>query len=127
MHRSRLVGILIDTPAADTAAEVDFWSAALGVTAFPAPGEEQFTVLDGAVPGFLTVVQAVEDGAPRYHVDIETDDLAAEVARLRALGAEPVSGWKEAHTLRTPGGHVFCVVPVHSDPETFARSARTWP
>ncbi|OLF19321.1 glyoxalase/bleomycin resistance/dioxygenase family protein [Actinophytocola xanthii] len=99
----------------------------MGVPAFPAPGEEQFTVLDRAVPDLFTVVQAVEDGPPRYHVDIETDDLEAEVARLTALGAERVSGWKEAHTLRTPAGHMLCVVPVHSDPETFARLARTWP
>lgn len=126
MHRSRLVGILIDTPAAQAGASAEFWSAALGVPAHPAPGEEQFTILSRAVPGLFTVVQAV-DGAPRYHLDIETDDLAAEVARLTALGAEPVSRWQDAHTLRAPGGHLFCVVPVHSDPETFAREARTWP
>jgi Glyoxalase-like domain len=90
MHRSRLAGILIDTPAAQSAAAAGFWSAALGVAARPAPGEEQFTVLSGAVPGIFTVIQAVDD-APRYHLDIETDDLAAEVARLTALGAEPVS------------------------------------
>ncbi|NKZ04496.1 VOC family protein [Actinomadura latina] len=126
MHRSRLVGILIDTPAAQAGAAADFWSAALGGQAFPAPGEEQFTVVAGAVAGLFTVVQAVDD-APRYHLDIETDDLAAEVARLTALGAEPVSSWQEAHTLRAPGGHLLCVVPVHSDPETFANSARTWP
>jgi hypothetical protein len=126
MHRSRLVGILIDTPAAQAGAAADFWSAALGSPAHPAPGEEQFTVLAGAVPDFFTVIQAVDD-APRYHVDIETDDLAAEVARLTALGAEPVSGWQDAHTLRAPGGHLFCVVPVHSKPETFAATARTWP
>jgi len=58
--------------------------------------------------------------APRYHLDIETDDLAADVARLTALGAEPVCRWQDAHTLRAPGGHLCCVVPVHS-------SARTWP
>jgi len=126
VHRSRLVGILIDTPAAQVDAAVDFWSAALGATAYPAPGEEQFTVLIDAAPGLFTVVQAVED-APRYHVDIETDDLAAEVARLTALGAELVTRWKDAFTMRAPGGHLLCVVPVHSDPETFANSARTWP
>jgi hypothetical protein len=126
MHRSRLVGILIDTPVSHVGAAADFWSAALGVPARPVPGEEQFTVLGGAVPDFFTVIQAVDD-APRYHVDIETDDLAAEVARLTALGAEPVTTWQDAHTLRAPGGHLFCVVPVHSDPETFARSARIWP
>jgi Glyoxalase-like domain len=126
MHRSRLVGILIDAPASQAGAAADFWSAALGASAHPAPGQEQFTVLVGAIPDLFTVVQAV-DGAPRYHVDIETDDLAAEVARLTALGAEPVSSWQDAHTLRAPGGHLFCVVPVHSSPETFASSARTWP
>ncbi|HET9143101.1 VOC family protein [Actinophytocola sp.] len=126
MHRSRLVGILIDTPAEQAGAATEFWSAALGAPAYPAPGEEQFTVLVGAAPRLLTVVQAVGDG-PRYHLDIETDDLAAEVARLTALGAEPVAQWQEAHTLRAPGGHLLCVVPVHSDPETFAGNARTWP
>lgn len=126
MHRSRLVGILMDTPVDQVAAATDFWSAALGGEAYPAPGEEQFTVLLGAVPDLFTVVQAVDD-APRYHVDIETDDLDAEVARLTALGAEPVTRWQDAHTLRAPGGHLLCVVPVHSDPETFARLARTWP
>jgi hypothetical protein len=126
MHRSRLVGILIDTPAAQVDAAVNFWSAALGAQPYPAPGEEQFTALIGGAPGLFTVVQAVDD-APRYHVDIETDDLAAEVARLTALGAELVTRWKDAFTLRSPGGHLLCVVPVHSDPETFASSARTWP
>jgi hypothetical protein len=126
MHRSRLVGILIDTPATQVGAEVDFWSAALGVPSYPAPGEDQYTVLSDAVPSLLTVIQAVDD-APRYHLDIETDDLVAEVARLTALGAEPVARWQDAHTLRTPGGHLLCVVPVHSDPETFASSARNWP
>src|SRR5262245_59010056 len=89
MHRSRLVGILIDTPAVHVDAAVDFWSAALGAQAYPAPGEEQFTVLIDGAPGLFTVVQAVDD-APRYHVDIETDDLEAEVARLTALGADPL-------------------------------------
>jgi hypothetical protein len=125
MHRSRLVGILIDTPATQVGAEVDFWSAALGGSTYPAPGEEQFTVLIDAVPGLFTVVQAVDD-APRYHLDIETDDLEAEVARLTALGAEQVGRWKDAFHMRSPGGHLLCVVPVHSDPETFAGSARTW-
>ncbi len=89
-------------------------------------GEEQFTALDGAIPGLIVDIQAVDDEA-RYHVDIETDDVSAEVARLTALGAKLVSSWLECHTLRAPGGHLLCVVPVHSDPETFQRLARTWP
>jgi glyoxalase superfamily protein len=126
VHRSRLYGIFIDTPAPQAGAAADFWSAVLGAPARPVAGEEQFTALDGALPGLVVDVQAVDD-APRYHVDIETDDVAAEVARLTALGAEPVSRWLDCHTLRAPGGHLLCVVPVHSDPEVFAASARTWP
>jgi hypothetical protein len=124
MHRSRVLGILIDTPTAQVDAAVDFWSAALGVTA-QRGAHEQYTGLRGAIPGLHTVIQAVDD-APRYHLDIETDDLAAEVARLTALGAEPVSRWEDAFVLRAPGGHLLCVVPLHDDPETFASSARTW-
>ncbi|KDO10672.1 VOC family protein [Amycolatopsis mediterranei] len=126
MHRSRLFGIFIDTPAAEAGSAAGFWSAALGVPARSVVGEEQFTALDGAIPGLIVDIQAVDD-EPRYHVDIETDDVSAEVARLTALGAKPVSRWLECHTLRAPGGHLLCVVPVHSDPETFHRLARTWP
>ena len=55
-------------------------------------------------------VQSVDDTA-RYHIDIETDDLAAEVARLTGLGATPVSQWLDCHVLRAPGGHLLCVIP----------------
>lgn len=127
MHRSRLVGVVFDTPVAQVGAEVDFWSAALGTPTYSPPSEEQFTALVGAVPDFFTVVQAVGDDPPRYHVDIETDNLTAEVARLTALGAESLTRWKDALVMRSPGGHLLCVVPVHSDPETFARTAHTWP
>ncbi|RAS71295.1 hypothetical protein C8D87_1011596 [Lentzea atacamensis] len=89
-------------------------------------GEEQFTALDGAVPGLTVDIQAIDE-APRCHVDIETDDVAAEVARLTAPGAEPVSRWLECHALRAPGGHLLRVVLAHSDPETFRKLARTWP
>ncbi|MDM7854556.1 VOC family protein [Cellulomonas alba] len=126
MHRSRLVGILFDTPAEHAEGEVGFWAGALGTSTYSPPDETQFTALVGAVPDFFTVVQAVGDDAPRYHVDIETDDLAAEVARLTALGAVSVGRWKDAFTMRSPGGHLLCVVPVHSDPQTFARVARVW-
>jgi hypothetical protein len=126
VHRSRLFGIFIDTPAAEAGSAAGFWSAALGVPARSVVGEEQFTALDGAIPGLIVDIQAVDD-EPRYHVDIETDDVSAEVARLTALGAKLVSRWLECHTLRAPGGHLLCVVPVHSEPETFHRLARTWP
>ena len=50
-----------------------------------------------------------------------------ETARLLALGAVQVSQWLECHVLRAPGGHLLCVIPVHSDPGAFKAQATTWP
>lgn len=124
-HRSRLSTILIDAPSAEAPAAAAFWSTALGVAATPVAGEEQFTGLRGALPDLALAVQAV-DGPARYHVDIETDDVDAETERLVALGAVEIGRWLECRTLRAPGGHLVCVIPCHSDPETFQRLSRLW-
>ena len=100
-------------------------AAALGAPTSSPPGEPQFQTLHESVPGLVVAVQSVDDAA-RYHVDIETDDVAAEVQRLTELGAVEVSSWQGCRTLAVPGGHLLCVIPVHSDPETFARLAQTW-
>jgi hypothetical protein len=126
MHQSRVYALLIDTPEAEAAPAAAFWSAALDATARPVPQEPQFTPLHQALPGLVTAVQAVDD-APRFHLDIETDNVEAETARLLALGAEPVSQWLECRVLQAPGGHLLCVIPVHSDPGAFKAHATTWP
>lgn len=125
MHRSRLSTLLIDVPAHEATRSAAFWSAALGAPARPTD-EPQFTDLPGAVPGLVTSVQAIA-GQARYHVDIETDDVDAEVARLVDLGATEESSWQGCRTLRAPGGHLLCVIPVHSEPHDFDRHAHTWP
>jgi hypothetical protein len=38
-----------------------------------------------------------------------------------------VSRWLECRTLRVPGGHLVCVIPVHSDVAEFEASAHVWP
>ncbi|KUL48838.1 VOC family protein [Streptomyces antimycoticus] len=126
MHRSRVYAVLIDAPKADAARATAFWSAALGVTAEPFAPEPQFTTLHEALPGLVTAVQAVDD-APRIHLDFETDDVEAETARLLALGAEQIAQWQECRVLRVPGGHVMCVLPLETDPETFRAQANVWP
>jgi hypothetical protein len=81
--------------------------------------------LPHAVPGLVTAVQAVDDAA-RYHLDIETDDVEAETARLVALGAVERSRWLDCRTLEVPGGQLVCVIPLHSDPDEFHRAAHLW-
>ncbi|MGN9775476.1 VOC family protein [Micromonospora sp. H33] len=126
MHRSRVYALIIDTPSAEADAATAFWSAALGATAAPYAPEPQFTDLHGALPGLITAVQSVDD-APRFHLDIETDDVEAETARLTALGATQVARWQECRVLRAPGGHLLCVLPQESAPEVFDAEAKTWP
>jgi len=125
VHRSRLSTLLIDVPGDAAPAAATFWSAALGVPAQPVAGEEQFTGLPGALPDLVLAVQSVDD-EHRYHIDIETDDVEAETARLIGLGAVELSRWLGCRTLRAPGGHLLCVIPQHSDPATFERHSRVW-
>ncbi|MFE3738292.1 VOC family protein [Streptomyces sp. NPDC059096] len=127
MHRSRVYAVIIDVPRSTADRAAEFWAAALGATARPFPPEPRFTTLHRALPGLITAVQAVDDDLPRMHLDFETDDVAAETARLTALGAQEVSRWQECRVLRAPGGHVLCVLPVESDADTFREQATAWP
>ncbi len=71
--------------------------------------------------------QRIGAGTPaRVHLDIETDDVAAEVARVVGLGATVLEERDGYTILEDPGGLVFCVVPVQTG-AAFERDARTWP
>jgi len=127
MHRSRLTALAIDVPEGVHRQEADFWSGALGTGQREDVDGDPYVDLDRRIGGLEVFVQRIGDDAARYHVDIETDDVDAEVARLLALGASEVSRWLDCHVLRAPGGHLLCVIPVHSDPELFAERSRAWP
>jgi Glyoxalase-like domain len=81
----------------------------------------------------LTVVQdATGDekvSKERMHLDLETDDVEAEVQRLEALGATRYDHQQERGfdfwVLRDPWGNEFCVLPPEF-PELLARR-RPWP
>jgi predicted enzyme related to lactoylglutathione lyase len=111
-HFSSLNKIVIDVPAAQHAQELAFWQAATGQ---PLAHYERFPEYHGAVlqDGHLgLLLQRLEDSGPaRVHVDIHTDDLEAEVARLEEAGAtrvRQVNGW---WVMRDPAGLAFCVIP----------------
>jgi hypothetical protein len=126
MHRSRAYAVIIDVPEETDAAATAFWSGVFGTPAVQSADEPQFKTLANAIPDLHTALQTVADQG-RYHIDIETDDVEAEVKRLLGLGATKVSQWLNCHVLRAPGGHLLCVIPVHSDRALFDAQARTWP
>jgi len=110
-HYSRLSKIVIDIPAADHERELAFWRGATGLqlARFERHPEYHGAGLPGQDLGLL--IQRLGDGPGRVHLDIHTDDPAAEIARLEKLGAELVEQVHEWWIMRDPGGLPFCVIP----------------
>src|SRR5712692_2013526 len=110
-HYSRQSKIVIDVPPAGHDRELSFWSAAAGqqlTQGYRYPGYHG-AALHGQDFGLL--IQRLGHGPGRVHLDIRTDDLAAEIARLEGLGAERVQRVRSWWILRDPAGLPFCVVP----------------
>jgi hypothetical protein len=110
-HYSRLFQIVIDVPPAEHDREVAFWSGAVGQLLKQGERYPEYhgAALDGQEFGLL--IQRLGNGPGRVHLDIHTDDLAAEVARLEELGAERVQLVHDWWIMRDPAGLLFCVVP----------------
>jgi hypothetical protein len=109
-HHSALVALVLDSPSPLPEA-LAFWSAALGreIASHDQDGDGRYGELaTGPDEPFLLVPRV--DHAARVHLDIETDDLDAEVARLEALGATRERFLKRWWILKAPTGHRFCVV-----------------
>ena len=112
MHHSRLCALVIDCRVDDLAESARFWSAALGkpLATVDQDGDGRYAELATADDEPIILLQKV-DHESRVHLDIETDDLDAEVARLEQLGAERVAFQRERWwVLQAPSGHRFCVV-----------------
>jgi catechol 2,3-dioxygenase-like lactoylglutathione lyase family enzyme len=123
MHRSRIGVVLIDHSEGHDDA-VTFWARATGAT--PEPDESpEFTLL-GYVGSASLAMQRTGAGTPgRVHLDVETDDVRAELARLTRHGARVVEDHGEHAVLEDPAGLVFCVVPVQTG-QRFEAEATTW-
>jgi len=120
-HRSRLAGFIIDCETDDIEAAARFWSAALGDRSQRKP-EGKYVKLDDQA-GYYAEVQGV-DHPSRVHLDIESDDVPAEVARLERLGARQIATVKTWVVMEAPTGHRFCVVRAQTP--DFEALARTW-
>jgi hypothetical protein len=125
MHRSKLAAALVDVPSELYEREVGFWAHAIGREPEYESDEPDYADFGQVVPGVQLMVQRV--GAPaRVHLDIETDDVEAEVRRLESHGAERVAAVKSWWVMRDPSGLLFCVVRVQTGEEAFDALATTW-
>jgi hypothetical protein len=123
-HYSRLLKVVIDAPPDLHDRELAFWQGALGQEL---PGIYSAEYHGAFLRGhdLMLLMQRLESGAPRVHLDIHTDDLDAEVTRLERLGAErvqKVQGWQ---VMRDPAGLLFCVLPM-SPGELNDENAQRW-
>ncbi len=71
----------------------------------------------------IVELQRVEHDS-RVHLDIETDDIPAEVARLEKLGATVVARPERWVVMQAPSGQRFCVVRVQRP--GFPKNANRW-
>jgi len=120
-HRTRMVQVCVDSPAAAHDREVEFWRSLLDGRFVPSQRPEFAGKWhdDGSPVQLLFQRLDEPEGQVRAHLDHGTDDLDAEVSRLLALGATDVGrgsgGW---HVLRDPAGDLFCAT--RNSPEATA-------
>ncbi len=75
-------------------------------------------------PGQISVQIQRVDHESRVHLDIETDDIEAEVARLEKLGATVDRRLERWVVMKAPSGQRFCVVRVQRD--GFDEDSNSW-
>jgi predicted enzyme related to lactoylglutathione lyase len=125
MHKSKLSGFIIDCQTSDLDGSANFWGNALGMPVRDLPADEaDYKRLEDRQHGLHIEVQTVSHPS-RVHLDIETDDVQAEVARLEKLGAKRIQSVKTWWVMEAPTGQRFCVVRASS--EDFEAKASVWP
>ena len=125
MHHSRLCAVLIDCKTSDIDEAALFWARALGrpVDASHPSTRGDYRMLE-TPPGELIVEIQRVDHESRVHIDIETDDIPAELARLEKLGATVVKQLERWVVMQAPTGQRFCVVRVQRP--DFPTNANYW-
>jgi predicted enzyme related to lactoylglutathione lyase len=110
MHRSRLSTFVIDCNTEDVDEAAAFWSKALGRPMVPPSADSgDYRELTAGKEEPMVLIQKV-DHPSRIHLDIESDNLEAEVERLEALGAKRIGFVKRWWVMEAPTGQRFCVV-----------------
>jgi predicted enzyme related to lactoylglutathione lyase len=125
MHYSRLCAVLIDCRTSDLDAAARFWGEALGRAVDPNHPSSRGNYRMLATPPDEPIVEIQRvDHPSRVHLDIESDDITAEVARLAKLGATVVERLERWVVMEAPTGQRFCVVRVQRP--GFPKNANCW-
>src|SRR5260221_12202956 len=113
MHHSRLCAVLIDCKTEDVDEAARFWGEALGRPVDnDHPGTRgNYRMLETPPDEPIVQIQRVGHDS-RVHLDIETDDIPAEVARLATLGARVVARLERWVVMAAPTGQRSCVARV---------------
>jgi predicted enzyme related to lactoylglutathione lyase len=125
MHHSRLCAVLVDCKTSDVDEAANFWSRALGrAVDSNNPGTRgNYRMLETPPDEPIVQIQRV-DHESRVHLDIETDDIPAEVERLAKLGAIVVDRLERWVVMQAPTGQRFCVVRIQRP--GFPKNANRW-
>ncbi len=127
MHHSRLCAIVIDCQVDDLTGATAFWSKAFGkaIASVDQDGDGKYAELKTSEDEPIIVLQRVGHES-RVHLDIETDDLEAEAARLEALGAKRIEFMHDRWwVMEAPTGQRFCIV--RKQRKEFGPHLNTWP
>jgi predicted enzyme related to lactoylglutathione lyase len=110
-HHSVLIALCIDCPGPSLEPALAFWSAAMNraIASHDQDGDGRYGELETGPEEVFVLLQRVEHEA-RVHLDIQADDLEAEVARLEKLGAKREKFVRRWWVMQAPTGHRFCVV-----------------
>lgn len=109
-HHSRISKVVIDVPPADHESELAFWQSATGLPMTQGTRYPEYHGTELHSQQLELLVQRLGEGTARIHLDVHTDDLDAELARLERLGAERVGQVESWWVMRDPAGMVFCVL-----------------
>lgn len=118
-HRSVVDQVCLDLPGDVHDDEVAFWQALTGWELVASPVAPEFSSLrrPEGLPFRLLLQRLGEPGGPvRAHLDLATDDRAAETARHLALGARVRDTRSHWTVLVDPAGSAYCITD--RDPET---------
>jgi predicted enzyme related to lactoylglutathione lyase len=125
MHHSRLCSLQIDCKVEEIDEAARFWAAALGWPVDMAHPGSRDNYRQLATPRDQPMVQLQRvEHESRVHLDIETDDIEAEVARLEKLGAVMDKRFERWVVMQAPTGQRFCIVPVQRP--DWPKNANRW-